>query len=95
MTPETIALIVTSLISLISAMAAAMSAVRRGEFESLQRRVEVLEADLKNEREAHAKERDAHAATRKELAQAYAQLHQCQVACPLQQQCPHPSKAVP
>lgn len=76
MDAQTIGLIVTSSISLISAIAAAMSAVRRSELQSLERRVATLEADLEEERKAHA-------VTRGKLAEAYAALQAAIAGRPL------------
>jgi hypothetical protein len=82
MDAATITAIATSLFGLIAALAAAFTTVRKSQVESLEKRVEVLEADLHDEREAHAAERDAHSKTRQELAEAYARLRQC-LGCPI------------
>lgn len=71
---QTLVTITTSALALIGALATALSTVRRGELEALERRVTTLEADLAEERGAHKAERDAHADTRKELAETNKQL---------------------
>jgi predicted nucleic acid-binding Zn-ribbon protein len=88
MDPATIVTITTSIISVIAALAAAYSTVRKGQLDALnativalEKRVSDLEADLASERDAHkatatdlAAERAAHQATRAELTEAHEQL---------------------